>query len=357
MATHGDDGGSKPATKDAARKRRWAWLKPVAVIAVLALAAFLLYRTLSRYDYDELAASVASIPAWRLMAAFGFAAASYLCLTGFDWLALRYVGRPLPYRKAALASFCSLSLGHNIGFAALSSGAIRYRFYSRWGLEGEDVAKVIVFCGVTVGLGLLTLGGLALLLDPELAGEIIGFGQPVLIALGALCLTVPAAYLALAATVRRPLTFRRWSIALPEVKLAGAQVLIGTVNFAFVAACLHQALSGLEEVAYTSVASVYVIANVATLISHVPGGLGVIESVVTHLLPQAHVIGAVLVFRFVYFLVPLALGGTLFAVTELWMKRRGEASPDASASGATDGAWRAGAAASADRAAGFRISA
>ena len=102
----------------------------------------------------------------------------------FDWLGLRYAGHPLAYRKAALASFTSLSLGHNIGFAALSSGAIRYRFYSRWELDPEGVAKVVVFCGVTVGLGLMILGGIALLSSSQLAHEVTGFGQPAIIGLG-----------------------------------------------------------------------------------------------------------------------------------------------------------------------------
>ena len=119
------------------RKKIWSAL--VAFLAV-SLAAFLLYRTLSRYSFEELVASVTAVPMQRLLAAGGFAAASYLCLTGFDFLALRYVGRP-PYRQAALASFTSLSLGHNIGFAALSSGAIRYRFYSRWGLRTGEIAR------------------------------------------------------------------------------------------------------------------------------------------------------------------------------------------------------------------------
>src|SRR5690606_20553175 len=137
--------------------RRWqTW----AVLAAVTLAGFLLYRTLSRYSMEELVASVAAVPMARLLGAAGFAAASYLCLTGFDFLALRYVGRPLPYPRVALASFISLSIGHNIGVAFLSSGAVRYRFYSRWGLGAADIAKVILFCGVTVGLGLATLGGI-----------------------------------------------------------------------------------------------------------------------------------------------------------------------------------------------------
>ena len=124
--------------------RNWKYLIAAAAIG---LAAFLLYRTLSRYSLDQLVEAVSAVPVPRLLGAAGFAAASYLCLTCFDYLALRYVGKPLPYPKAALASFTALSLGHNIGLAALSSGAVRYRFYSRWGLSTGEVAKVIVFCG------------------------------------------------------------------------------------------------------------------------------------------------------------------------------------------------------------------
>src|SRR5688572_3544994 len=262
--------------------KRRLWMSLLAVAAV-SLAAFLLYRTLSRYSFDEIVASVLAVPAARLAGAAAFAAASYLCLTGFDWLAVRYAGKPLPYRKTALASFVSLSLGHNIGLAALSSGAIRYRFYSRWGLSTGDVAKVILFCGATVALGLGTLGGVALLLRSDLAADITGLGRGIVLALGVACLAIIAAYLLLSAFVRRPLTCRRWSLEMPPLRLAVVQVMVGPLNFACVAACLHQALASVADTPYLAVASVYVIANVTSLISHVPGGLGVIESVVMFL--------------------------------------------------------------------------
>lgn len=300
--------------------RNWKYLIAAAAIG---LAALLLYRTLSRYSLDELIAAVTAVPISRLLGAAGFATASYVCLTFFDYLALRYVGKPLPYPKAALASFTALSLGHNIGLAALSSGAVRYRFYSRWGLDAGEVARVIVFCGVTVGLGLLTLGGAALLLRPKLAVEITGLTHPVIIALGMGCLVVSAIYLALSIFVRRSLRIRGWSLEIPTFRLAVGQVLIGSINFAFVAACLHQTLAAVADVAYLGVASVYVIANATALVSHVPGGLGVIESVVMYLLPRDDLIGPLLVFRFVYFLAPLGLGGILFAVTELVLRGKG----------------------------------
>lgn len=297
------------------------WLAPAIGLAAVALAAFLLHRTLSQYSFAEILASLTEIPGGRIALAGLCAAASYLCLTGFDFLALRYVGSKLPYRRAALASFCSLSLGHNIGFAALSSGAIRYRFYSRWGVSGADVAKIIVFCGLTVGLGLATLGGVALLLRPDLAAKMTGLAEGAIVALGLACLAAVAGYVALAAFVRKRLRIRKWTLEMPPLRLALAQIAIGPINFAFVAGCLYHAIAGLSEVAYIPVATAYVIANVTALISHVPGGLGVIETVVLYLLPGAQVVGGLVAFRVIYFLVPLAIGAPLFGLSELVLKK------------------------------------
>ena len=147
----------------------------VLIGVAIAVAIWLVYRTLSQYTFAEIIRSVTQIPPSSVLAALGFAALSYTCLTGFDALALRYVGRPLPYYQSALASFTSLAIGHNVGVAALSSGAVRYRFYSRWGLNTEEIAKIILFCGVTVGLGLMTLAGICLTVLPDSAARVGGF--------------------------------------------------------------------------------------------------------------------------------------------------------------------------------------
>jgi uncharacterized membrane protein YbhN (UPF0104 family) len=139
--------------------------------------------------------------------------------------------------------------------------------------------------------------------------------------LGVACLAAAGGYVALAAFVRTPLHIYKWTLEMPPLRLALGQLVIGPVNFACVAACLYHALAGVAEVAYLPVAAAYVIANVSALISHVPGGLGVIESVVLYLLPGANVIGGLLAFRAIYFLVPLAIGAPLFGVCELVLKR------------------------------------
>jgi uncharacterized membrane protein YbhN (UPF0104 family) len=307
------------------RVKRWA---PWITLAIAVVILFMLSRALRHYELSEVLQSVRFADRTRLGFAIAFAAASYFMLTLFDTLAVRYVRHPLPYRYTALASFTGLSIGHTVGLAALSSGAVRYRFYSRWGLSAEEVGKVIIFCALTVGLGLLTLAGLAWTLRPEIAADLTGLPRGAVHVVGIACLALSASWLALAAARRRPLKLFGWRLRLPSPSLAVGQIVIGTINFGLVAAALYQCIRAMADVRYVEVAAAYVIGNTAAIVSHVPGGLGVIEGVVAYLMPQAAILGAVLLFRVVYYLLPLPLGLLSFAASELYYRSRRLAKPN-----------------------------
>lgn len=313
---------AKSRTGDQSRTNSRRFIGSAFGFAALLIGGGLLYRTLSRYDASEIGQSVASADSERLANALALAAASYVSLTLFDWLGLRYAGRPLAWRRAAWTSFTSLSIGHNIGFAVLSSGAVRYRFYTRWGLSPFEVGKVIVFCGVTVALGLATLGGSILLIRPEVGDDTLGINSLAAFVVGLACLAVPAAYILAAFARVGRLKFRRWELDVPPIRLAVQQVAIGLINFALVAGCLHQSLNAISEVSYSEVATTYVLANTAAVASHVPGGLGVIEQSVLYLLPDGATIAGLLIFRVAYFIVPLPLGIISFVLSEFLISRR-----------------------------------
>lgn len=289
-------------------------------VAAIAGAGYLLYRTWSQYSFDDVMRALTSIPTTHLALGLAFAACSYLCLACNDWLGTRYAGKPLPFRQAALASFTALSIGHNVGLAALSSGAVRYRFYSRWGLTTEEVAKIIVFSGATVALGLSTLGAVGLYLRPEDAAGMTGLTPAAVSGMALACLAFPVGYLVLAATVRAPLKIRGWRFQFPEFRLAAGQLIVGTANFSFVAACLHQMLSALGDASYLKVATASITANIAAIISHVPGGLGVLEATIVHVLPGAESIAAVIAYRVIYYFIPLAIGIPLLVGSEVMLK-------------------------------------
>ncbi|MGE3474203.1 MAG: hypothetical protein AB7H70_00200 [Rhodospirillaceae bacterium] len=304
-------------------KGRGAVLKKVSVlipVVMLPLGAWLGYRTFEDRSAAEIWSAVTGLPAFRLILAFACAAGSYLCLTGFDTLAIRTLGKRIAYPKIALTSFISLGIGHTVGVAVLSSGALRYRLYAGFGLTAGDVAKVILLCAVTVGLGLIGLGGLSLVVRPHL--DIGGFEMSPFLArsVGALCLALLGLYVFTAWRRKTPLHVRGHEIRLPNARIAMAQVALGIVNFAFVAGTLYQLLAGAAS--YGQTVSAYVIANLSALVSHVPGGIGVLEYVISKLVNHGDVLGALIAFRIIYFLVPLTLAITLLIATEAYRWRR-----------------------------------
>ena len=294
---------------------------PYLALAALVLACWLVWRSIRDYSPAEILEALRGIPRGHLLAAALLCAASYLALTGFDWLGVRYAGQRLPYRKIALASFVSLALGHSIGLAPLGSGAIRARYYARWGLDAEAIAKIIVFCTVTVTLGQMGFAGIALVVAPGPAADWLHIDAAVVRAIGAACIAANLVYVVLAAWMRAPLHIRGWSFKLPKWRLAALQVSIGTVNFGLLAAALHELLADTTAATFPNVATTFVLANVAALISHVPGGLGVIEWVVLSLFPEANAFAALLVYRTLYYLIPLGIGGLVFAATAFRRRR------------------------------------
>src|SRR5690348_1952351 len=114
---------------------RWRRLLPLLVGLAFAAAVLLVWRDVRPYGVDGMLQAIAAIPHDRLALAVLCAVASYGVLTLFDWLGLRYADHPLSYRKAAVASFVALSIGHTLGLAPLGSGALRARYYAQWGLD------------------------------------------------------------------------------------------------------------------------------------------------------------------------------------------------------------------------------
>jgi uncharacterized membrane protein YbhN (UPF0104 family) len=298
----------------ASRKMLQASLVVVAALIGIALIA----HSLRQYNPAQLADAIERFPSVRMLTAMGFAAGSYFCLTFFDYLGLRYAGCGLPWRKAALASFTSLSLGHNIGFSALSAGVLRYRFYSRWGASAEQVVKVIFVSATSVAVGLATLAGLAVLVDP--AAVQLPDGMPHLAIPAIVFFVVPIGYVAACLVLRRSHVYKGATLQLPSPRIACLQVVVGTLNFLCVAACLQQCLLAVHDVGFTRVAAAYVAGNIATIMTHVPGGLGVLETVVQFVVGKQGVIIPLLMFRLIYFIIPLVLGSALLIGSETYFK-------------------------------------
>jgi uncharacterized membrane protein YbhN (UPF0104 family) len=294
----------------------------ITIVVGFGAAGYLLYHTFREYSLSDIVESVQAIPTYNLVMAGLFAAGSYVCLSGFDWAGVRYVKNDLSYPKIGLASFIALSIGQSVGLSGLSSGALRYRYYHHWGMNTEDVAKIVLFSGVTVAIGMAVLSGIVMIINPQDAAAVLRLSETMVMAIGAACLAVTAVYLVLAATVRAPLKIRSWSFEMPTLKLAIAQVVIGTINFALVSACLREVMAASADVSYLKAATAFVLANLAILITHAPGGLGVLEATVRHVMGDQASIGSLVAFRVIYFFIPFFIGLPMALIVEAVFRAR-----------------------------------
>ena len=289
-----------------------------ALIACLAFAysAWQVWGFVRQYRADEIIAWLAALPPANVLASAAFAFASYLTLTGYDYIAVRYAGGRLAYTKIAIASFVSVGIGYPLGPAPLGTGVLRYFYYTRLGLGLEAFAKLALLIMVTAVMGKFSFTGLVLLYDPATAARLFRIDDAIVIAAAVISLAGVALYVVLCLLWRRRLRIGAWYFGLPNVEIALAQVALGSINYFCIAACLHQLMSAAEPISYPAVASAYMAANFAVLLTHVPGGWGVMEFVLFSILPSLDVIGAVIAFRAIYYLAPLVLGSLLFVTVE-----------------------------------------
>jgi phosphatidylglycerol lysyltransferase len=307
-------------TRDQARR----WLLPAVSVALFAAASWAVHRELAQAHLHEALAQARAVTLPVLGAALAATLASYLLLGCYDWLGLRYLGRDIAAGRAFFTAFIANAFGHNLGIASLTGAAVRYRMYGTRGLNAPDVATLAGFCSLTSGLGLATLAGASLVLAPAAAGGLLHLRPGAGEALGLLLLALPLAWLVWAATGRSALELRGWTLRPPSAPVALGQVVVATADMAVSAAVLWVLLPADAGVGFTAFAGIYAVAVVAGIVSHVPGGLGVFESVMLIGLrgtPAGEVLGALLLWRLVYYLLPLLVASLFFGVQELGTRR------------------------------------
>lgn len=297
---------------------------PVALAALFGAALFFIHKDLKAVHYHEVAKAMGDIPSSALARAAAFAFLSYAALTGYDALGCRFARIRIPYPKIALTSFLSYVFSNSVGFGAVTGGLIRYRVYSLYGAGALETAAIAAFCAATFWIGLMALGGTLLIAEPlPWRLPVLGLGlRPVGMAMLALFL----AYLVLCFALRgRRLRILGWEGTLPGPRLAAGQVLVSVADWAAVAAAFHALLPPALGIGLPQAMAIYIAAQIVSLLSHVPGGIGVFEAAVLLLIPhegmRGPLFGSLLAFRAVYYLGPLALGGAAFAAFEAWQGR------------------------------------
>ena len=283
---------------------------PVAIGLVLFLAALEVLRVeLRAVSWHDLTADVVRTPPSRLGLALLLTLLNYAALTGYDLLAFAYVGKTLPRARIAIVSYLAYAISNNVGFAMFSGASVRYRFYTRWGVTSEELSRIVFSYSVTFWLGLLGLGGLSLALSPLAAARELP-AHDLLRPLGWLLMLAPPAYLAATMLRTRPLRVLKFELPLPAPAIALGQVLLSAVEWALAGAVLY-ALLPPGGPSFLQFIGAFLIATLLGMASHVPGGVGVFEGLMVLLLgpylASGQLLPVLVVYRAVYYLLPLAV--------------------------------------------------
>ncbi|WP_353640828.1 lysylphosphatidylglycerol synthase domain-containing protein [Mesorhizobium sp. WSM2239] len=304
-----------------------SYLWPVIGLAAVGFSLWLLYHELRGISLEDVGDGLAAIPLRGWVLAGLSSVLAYAALAGYDHIALMHLGRKVPFGFITASSFTTYALSHNIGGSVLSGAVIRYRAYGSKGLSGQEVGVLVALCSFTFVLGAALLSALLLILEPHVLDRFVDV-LPISASrlTGAAILGLIALYVFGSWLHLKPLRIGSLQIHYPRLPIVARQMIIGPVELMAAAAIIYFALPATGNPGYFIVLGVFVISFSAALISHAPGGLGVLEIVFLAGLSDmdpAAVLAALLVFRLFYLIIPLILALFVVVVFERSQFQRG----------------------------------
>lgn len=310
-------------------KRSWPFIRLILMIALFAVALRVLQSTLGGYRWRDVIAYLGTLPPLQVALSILLTIAGYFLMTGYDALAFRYIRHPMPYRRIALASFIGSAFSNNIGISGLAGGSIRYRLYNSWRLSAVEIARVIAFYTITFWLGFVLLGGSLFIIAPPQIPHAAHLRLPFdsIRVLGLILLLPALAYLGWAIARRQPVRLREWEFALPEPRLMVAQILVSGADWILAAAVLYILLPDALPTGFANFLGIFLLAQIAGVASNLPGGMGVFEAIILIFLaphyPASAILGSLVAFRAIYYLLPLILATILLTAHEVAERREG----------------------------------
>lgn len=308
---------AEEAERQAAKSRRFKILSTAATIVVIvALGVLAAEHVAKKVDFDQVWAYMHGLPMALILEAVAFTMAGYFMLTLYDVSALYHLRIKVPYPKVALASFSGYAISNNVGWAVISGASVRYRVYSTSGLTAGTVAKILVFSTTTFTLGVCFMGALGMLVGPHPVATLLRMPDWGVQVMAGATLLALVAVCGITSITHKPLRIGSWTLEIPGTKMVISQIVISSIEIVLAGAALWALLPAGINSTFAEFVGVFCAAMVVSMVSHVPGGLGVFETIIIVGLGAqgddvSSLLGAILAFRFVYFVLPLILGGLL----------------------------------------------
>lgn len=301
-------------------------LGPLAGALAVVLGLLAVHALHGRVHLGQLRAAVADTPPRLVLLSLLCTGLSYVGLAGYDVLAVQRVapGQVSP-RLAGFAGMVAYGFSNALGFHVFIGGPVRWRIYQSAQLDAADVGRIVSLSVLTAWGGMLAVIGLTLLLAPAGLPALQRLSPGADRWLGAAVLAVLAGFLLWLARRPRKLAILGWRLALPNGRQTLAQIAVGALDYGATAGALYVLLPPDVAPPFAAFAMLFILASIAGVISHAPGGLGVFDATVLIGLgagARPDVLAALVVFRLVYYVLPLICAAIALLCLEVWRARQ-----------------------------------
>lgn len=278
------------------------------------VAIWLIAKEVDKVGLSHLTNLVLSTPFYIILIALLLTGFNYLSLTGYDWTALEYIGKKLPFKTVFKTASIGFAISNTAGHAYASGGAIRYLFYTPCQLSRAQILMIIAFESLSILLGIGVVYIIAIGLEP-FVGILNSYPYLTLLYIAAfLVLCGFVAYWLFIIKPHKKLTLGSIQIKAPSLSMTFKQMLVGFFDNFTICLVFYTVLSYHIPSDFMPVFIIFMIAQVLALTSQVPGGMGVFEGLILYLFPhtpeqKGPLLAALIAFRVLYFFVPFVLSG------------------------------------------------
>jgi len=287
-------------------------------VVLFALAIVVLRKILTEYKFSDIVASLHGIAWPYIWASLGLTILGYGALVGYDFLSLRIAGHPIPLGRMWSASFISHAVQNSAPMAIVAGGGLRYRLFSRLGITGSETAAVVAGNLLTFLIGLFAVAGVTFVVSPIPIPHLFHLPFASLRPLGIVFLALVAAALLFSEFGSGTVKLWRWRLDLPHGAMVRSQLAVSIADWLLSSAALYVLLCAEGPVSYPRFLSGYLLVEIVTQVVPLPGGIGVFEAAMLLLRPPGvsapFETAVLLVYRVLYFLVPLFVATAILAV-------------------------------------------
>ena len=290
-------------------------------LCAVAFSLWLLVDELRGLSFSEVVTGFSAIQIHSWLLALASTVIAYAALAWYDRIGLDHLGHKLPWGFISLVSFTTYALSHNIGASIFSGAVVRYRAYSTKGLTPAEVGVLVAFCSFTFILGELLLGGLLLTFFPEIADRWTALPYWGLRAAGRLMLAAVALYSIGSLRHFPPMKIGGFELVYPRPNILWRQLLAAPIEIIGAAGIIYFTLPAAGNPGFIAVLGIFLGSFAAALASYAPGGVGVLEFCFVKGMPdipRGEVLAALIAFRLLYLVIPLAFAIVTVFQFERW---------------------------------------